>query len=117
MLVPVYLTGTGASQVSAFDIKFYFDPAKFKLTDATPADFFTNYLTIKWDKDNAWFALARSPSTETPTTQVKSPLLTLKLTAIAKSSSTPVSTTASVVYITKIGGVHPTAGTINFEIK
>lgn len=117
VLVPVYLTGAGAGKVSAFDIKVYYDSSKFKLVDATPGDFFSDYLTIKWDKDNAWFALALSPSREKPVTQFTSPLLTLELEAMAKSASTPVSTTASVVYVTKIGGIHPAVGTVNFKIK
>lgn len=115
--IPVYLSGFGVSKVRAFDIKFYYDQSKFKLTNAMPGDFFANYLTVKWDKKDGWFALASSPSTAKTPVELNSPIITIELTAIAKSESTPVSTGTSTVYLTKIGGYHPPTTTTYLNIK
>ena len=114
--VPVYLSGDGSTNTTAFDVKFYYDSTKLKLTGATPGTFFDKYLTVKWDLKEAWFALAMSPAPDKKATAT-SPLVTLEFTAVAKSPSVSVSTGASTVYVAKTGGFHPQSGTVNFTIN
>ena len=115
--VPVYLNGRDAGKASAYDIKFYYDKDKFRLTKAIPGGFFDKYITIKWDQSQSWFALAQTPSKPRVPAMTNAPVLTLELTAIAKTEGTPVSTGASIVYLTNIDGFHPEPGTVNFSIK
>lgn len=115
--VPVYLTGKDAGKTSAYDVKFYYDATKFKLTKTTPGGFFEKYITVKWDQSQAWYALALTPSTPRVEAQPTLPMLTLELTAIGKTTGTPVTTGTSTVYLTKTGGFHPQTGTVNFTIK
>ena len=117
VLVPVYLDGVGATKVTAFDIKLYYDATKFKLTNTSPGGFFPKYVTIKWDEANTWFALALTPASPKLTSQINSPLLTLELTAIAPSKSTVLSSGTSTLYITKMGGLQPKSNSVNFSIN
>jgi hypothetical protein len=115
--VPLYLAGKDAGKTSAYDVKFYYDATKFKVTKVTPGGFFEKYITVKWDQNQAWFALAMTPSKPKIEANSGSAILTLELTAIAKTAATPVSTGTSLVYLTKTGGFHPEAATVNFSIK
>ena len=115
--IPVYLTGTGTSGITAFDVRVSYDATKLKLTGATAGTFFTKPLTVKWDLENAWFALAVNPISQTTPADLNSPLLTLQFTTIAKSASTVVSTGDSTVYVSKTGGFHPKTGVVDLNIN
>ena len=115
--VPVYLSGSSATNTTAFDVKFSYDATKLKLTGATAGTFFTKPLTVKWDLNNAWFALAINPTGATTAAELNSPLLTLQFTAIGKSASTVVSTGDSTVYLSKTGGFNPKTGAVDLSIN
>jgi hypothetical protein len=117
VVVHLYLNGRDAGKASTYDVKLYYDPTKFRLNKTLPGGFFDKYITIKWDQENSWFALAQTPSKPRIMAQTVSPLLSLEFTAIGKSISTPISTGASIVYLTKTGGFHPDPRTVNFSIK
>lgn len=115
--IPVYLTGRDAYKTTAFDIKMYYDNTKFNLDRVTPGVFFDKYITVKWDEQNAWFALALSPSTPRVSADPTKPMLMLELTAIAKSQGAIVSSGTSTVYLTKMGGFTPKTNEVKFIIK
>jgi len=115
--IPVYLSGTGATEANSFDVKFNYDTTKLKLTGATAGAFFAKPLTVKWDLKNSWFALAITPASPAVPIELNSPLMTLQFTAIGKSTSTVVSTGDSTVYVSKTGGFHPKTGAINLNIN
>lgn len=115
--VPVYLSGKDAAKVSAYDIKLYYDPTKLKLTKVIPGGFFEKYITVKWDQKQSWYALALTPSETNTESRPDLPILTLELTAVAKSEGTQVTTGISTVYVTKTGGFQPKSGSVNINIK
>ncbi len=115
--VPVYLAGVDAGRVTAFDIKFAYDNTKLKLDSAVPGNFLAKYITVKWDTDSAWFALALSPTNPRTDPQPSAAVMTLEFTALAKTSSSSVSTGVSTVYVTKTGGFHPQTGTVDLTIN
>lgn len=115
----VYLTNKEAEKVNAFDIKLYYDPKFFRLEKATPGMFFEKYITIKWDQSQSWFALAQTPDEkgQRQITNTNSPVINLELVATDKTESTQISTGASTVYLTQMGGFHPQMGTMNLKIE
>lgn len=114
--VSVFLTGSGAENVSAFDIKIDYDKNKLELANATQGSFFAENLQIKWDLAKAWFSLARNPSSGA--SQPASPLLTLEFSALAKAGQTSVSVSpGSQVYVSQTGGVTPGSQTVSIIIR
>lgn len=117
LTIPVYLTGTGTDGVTAYDIKFYYDRSKLRLNSTKPGNFFEKYMTIKWDQENAWYALAMSPGKPKQPANTSSPLLVLEFTALTKSDSAEVKTDTSMVYVSQTGGFRPKAGIVELRIK
>lgn len=119
LTVQVYLNNKDAEKINAYDLKMYYDPKKLRLEKATPGMFFEKYITIKWDQSQSWFALAQTPDEigQKQITNTNSPIINLELVATDKTESTQISTGASTVYLTQMGGFHPQMGTMNLKIE
>lgn len=107
--MPIYLLEQDAAKAIAYDIKIDYDKSKLKLVSATPGGFLEKYMTVKWDLEDAWFAIAVSPTKPIPQARIDQPLLTLEFVAMAKSDSTLVSTGTTTVYVSNTGGFRPIA--------
>lgn len=115
--VPIYLNGTDAQKVTALDIKFAFDKNFLKLVSATPGTFIDPVMKIKWDEENAWFALSKNPGT-TAMSDPTSPILTLKFIALSNSSDVRLSIQeTSTVYISETGGATPNIDSVIFSVE
>lgn len=117
ILLPLYIQGTMAEKITAFDVKLNYDPSKLRLVTATPGSFFEKYFTIKWDKKETWFALAKTPVKPEKLASVSSPLLTLEFVVLSKTDSATVSTGTSTVYVANTGGFRPNGGHVNLNLK
>jgi hypothetical protein len=115
--IPVYLNGDETENATALDIKFKYDKKKLQLVSATPGQFYDKYLTVKWDDEAAWYALAMTPSEEPRYSNPESPVLTLEFTALEATPATNITTDSSTVYIANTGGFHPQTGKATIKIQ
>lgn len=114
--VSLFLEGHESASTIAFDVKIGFDKKKLKLVKATPGDFFAKYLTVKWDEETSWFALAQAPNSQSPIDPDR-PLVTLEFTALEGSPETEIKTLESTVYISKVGGFKPQSGGVVLKLQ
>lgn len=115
--VYLYLKGNDAAKVSAYDFKLYFDPDKLKLNSATPGNFIEKYMTIKWDLQNPWFAIAMSPSSKDKVALPEQPVAIFEFAALDKSGNFTISTANSTVYLANTGGAAPETATLEIKIN
>jgi hypothetical protein len=104
----LYLGGKEADKVTALNIKFDYDKTKLKLISAKKGEFFPSSLVLKWDNNEAHYALAQNPTVRPNPNQTTAPVLTLEFSVIANAGATQItSNRESLVYIYKKGGFSP----------